>query len=163
MVVLRSLCAGSLILAASSLLACSSSDDGKEEKDMQPTAGSSGSMSLPPLDVGNAAGSTAMPAATAGSPASPSGASGASGASASAGSSGSSGSSSSAAGASGSDAAGQGGSGMPAEDDPFAGLFDPGPTSCEGFLCLDAADCASLYPDENTTCKFTSCVDFSCK
>jgi hypothetical protein len=52
--------------------------------------------------------------------------------------------------------------GVPAEDDPFAGLFDPGPVSCDGYLCLEAADCAALYPEENTTCKFTNCVDFLC-
>jgi hypothetical protein len=42
-------------------------------------------------------------------------------------------------------------------------LLGPGEISCEGLLCLEAADCAGLYPEENATCKFTDCVDFACK
>jgi hypothetical protein len=67
-------------------------------------------------------------------------------------------------------AAGMGGSGGgaagdPAEEDPFGGLFptDPGAISCEDLFCLEAADCTSLYPDEAAKCKFTDCVDFTCK
>ena len=91
-----------------------------------------------------------------------------SGGSASAGSGGSAGADSGAgaggdAGMAGSSSAGsEPDAGMPAEEDPFAGLFDPGPVSCDGYICLEAADCASLYPEENTTCKFTNCVDFMC-
>jgi hypothetical protein len=50
-----------------------------------------------------------------------------------------------------------------AEDDPFGGLFGPLPTSCDGLLCLEDADCATLYPDETATCKLTRCVDFVCE
>ena len=56
-----------------------------------------------------------------------------------------------------------GAAGNPAEDDPFAGLFDPPPLSCEGLLCFELGDCATLYPDENTLCKFTRCEDFVCQ
>jgi hypothetical protein len=59
----------------------------------------------------------------------------------------------------GSAAAGAAGS----EDDPFAGLLDPAPSSCDGLLCFESADCTSLYPDEAAMCHFTSCVDFVCQ
>jgi hypothetical protein len=58
-----------------------------------------------------------------------------------------------------------GAAGSSAEDDPFGlnGIFgDPGALSCEGLLCLEAADCAALYPDETAACKFTKCEDFVC-
>jgi hypothetical protein len=61
---------------------------------------------------------------------------------------------------------GSGAAGAPAEDDFFGGLFDPpapDELSCEGLLCFEAADCASLYPDETAACKFTRCEDFACK
>ena len=50
--------------------------------------------------------------------------------------------------------------GVPEEEDPLVGLAGD---SCEGLLCVETADCAMLYPDENATCKFKSCVDFVCQ
>jgi hypothetical protein len=52
------------------------------------------------------------------------------------------------------------------EEDDLLGLLGvpaPDAVSCEGLLCVETADCASLYPDEAATCKFTSCVDFTCQ
>jgi hypothetical protein len=55
------------------------------------------------------------------------------------------------------------GPGPDASDDPFGGLFGPLPTGCDGLLCLEDGDCATFYPDETASCKFTRCVDFVCE
>lgn len=159
-------CGWAALLVIGSLYACSSDKPDDEREEMTMTAGQP-AMMLPPIMVDNAneAGSTA--AGSDGSTAGSSGSAGrTAGSSGSAGSSaGSGGSAGSAAGSGGSagSSAGSGGSstdaGVPEEEDPF-GLFTP---SCEGLICLEDADCASLYPDENATCKFTSCVDFFCQ
>jgi hypothetical protein len=67
----------------------------------------------------------------------------------------------------GSTAGGAGGqgeaAGAEAEEDPFGGIFGTPSDACEGLLCVEAADCTDLYPDEATSCKFTKCVDFQCE
>jgi hypothetical protein len=70
------------------------------------------------------------------------------------------------AGSGGAMAAGSGGAGGAAgaaPDDIFGGLFGPAPLSCDGLLCLEDADCSTLYPDETTACKLTRCVDLFCQ
>lgn len=107
----------------------------------------SGGRAAPVNSAGTLAAGTA--AQVAGSPAAGSG-----GASGSAGAAGSAGTSS----------AGAGGAGGDASDDPFGDLFPtPDAPSCDGMLCLEAADCTSFYPDAAATCHFTDCVDFVCK
>ena len=163
----RSVCC-SIALASFTLAACSSESDGKPDKEM------AGQVAPPPAmaaDLGLAgstagsAGMVAMPSG--GAAASAAGSTSSAGTGGSAGSAGSDGSGSggsmaASAGSSAADAGGQPDAGPPAEEDPFLGLLGPAEVSCEGLLCLEAADCATLYPDENATCKFTSCVDFVC-
>ena len=51
-------------------------------------------------------------------------------------------------------------------EDDFFGVFaapEPDALSCEGLICLESADCTSLYPDEAAACHFTTCEDFICK
>ena len=57
------------------------------------------------------------------------------------------------------------GSGGGMEDDPLGDLFGlgSGTPSCEGLICVEDKDCQDLYPTENATCKFTKCVDLTCK
>jgi hypothetical protein len=163
---------GLVALAFVSLGACSS--ESKEKPDTK-TAGQG---SLPPVVADNV-GSASPAAGSAGMVATPSTSAGASGAIASsagtsgggagasgnsAGTSGGAGSAGSMAAMAGSSAAGAGDppdAGVASDDDPL-GLFGPEEVSCEGLLCVEAADCATLYPDENATCKFTNCVDFEC-
>ena len=170
MVFSRSLSVCCLIaLASLSLGACSSEGDGEDEKPDMAAAGQGGAPSATAGDLG-LGGSTAGSAGIVATPSAGAGVSGSSVSSAgtggSAGSAGAdtagSGGSMASAGSSAADAGGQPDAGVPAEEDPFAGLLGPAEVSCEGLLCLDAADCATLYPEENTTCKFTSCVDFVC-
>ena len=60
---------------------------------------------------------------------------------------------------------GAGGTGGAAGDDAdiFGGLFPAPQVSCDGLVCLEDADCASLYPDEDAACHFTHCEDLVCK
>jgi len=158
----------SIALASLTLAACSSESDGKPDKEM------AGQVAPPPAmaaDLGLAgstagsAGMVAIPSAGATAGAGGSGASASSagtGGSAGSDGAGSGGSMVASAGSSAADAGGQPDAGVPDEEDPFLGLLGPAEASCEGLLCLEAADCATLYPDENATCKFTSCVDFVC-
>lgn len=135
---------------------------------MAPEAGKA---SLPPIMADNpgteraAAGSGPIKAPTVVGPAGAGGASGAAGQPTPAAGSGGQSGSAGAAGASGaSGASGAGGQAGADPNDPFAGLLPPpAPTSCEGLLCLEAQDCANLYPTENATCKFTKCVDLTCQ
>lgn len=133
-----------------------------------------GKESLPPIMADNpgtqraAAGSGPVKAPTVVGPAGAGGSSGAGGQAAPAAGSGGQGGSAGAAGASGASGAsgtsGAGGQAGADPNDPFAGLLPPPPpTSCEGLLCLEAQDCANLYPTENATCKFTKCVDLTCQ
>jgi hypothetical protein len=60
-------------------------------------------------------------------------------------------------------AGGAGGAGGDDDDDVFGGLFPTPQVSCDGLICLEDADCASLYPDEDAACHFTHCEDLVCK
>jgi hypothetical protein len=171
----RSLSACCLIALASAWLGACSSDE--KADDLDEVAGMGGSSSQGAGSGGSAgnafgnAGTVTTPSAgTGGTTASSAGAGSGGvtagmGASAGTGGSGGTGGSSAGSMAAGSSSAGtsaQPDAGVPAEEDPFAGLFGPDEVSCEGLLCLDTADCASLYPEENAQCKFTGCVDFMC-
>jgi hypothetical protein len=163
----------SSVLGAAALIAtlnACSSDPKKERDDMKGTAGTPPPLMVDNIGSGGMAGSAGSAGSTVTTSASGSGGSTAG----SGGSAGSAGTAGSAAGSGGS-SAGSGGSagsssagssadaGMP-EEDPIGDLLGgAGQTSCEGLICLEAADCADLYPDENATCKFTDCVDFMCK
>jgi hypothetical protein len=160
-------------------LFCSIAACGSEEKaadEAEDVAGPAGVVAPPAQDFGmggqGAAGtsSVTMPTAGTGMAAAGTGAGMAAAGTGTGGQSGSAGGNGSAgrAGAGGA-AAGAGGeqadAGAANEDDPF-GLFDPAgldELSCEGLLCVEAADCASLYPDEAAACKFTTCQDFVCQ
>ena len=160
----------SIALALASLGACAS----ESKKGDMKTAGQG---ALPPLmadNIGSAgtaagsAGTVATPSAGAGgtsaSSAGTSGGNAGTGGNTAGTSGGSAGSAGSMAAMAGSSAAGAGDppdAGAPDDEDPF-GLLGPAEVSCEGLLCVEAADCATLYPDENATCKFTTCVDFEC-
>jgi hypothetical protein len=69
------------------------------------------------------------------------------------------------AGAGGVSAAGAGGAAGAEDmgDDPVGDLFPPVPASCEGLLCIEDADCGTLYVEQAATCKLTKCVDFTCQ
>lgn len=139
------------------------------DKAVPMTTAEAGKESLPPIMADNpgseraAAGSGPIQAPTVVGPAGTGGSSGSGGQPMPAAGSGGqvpvAGSSGSAGASGASGAGGQAG----AADDPFAGLLPPTQVSCEGLLCLEAQDCANLYPTENATCKFTKCVDLSCQ
>ncbi|HMI94418.1 MAG TPA: hypothetical protein VK509_23760 [Polyangiales bacterium] len=160
-------CSIALAFVALGASACSS----EPEEDDSPNMGA-GRDALPPLMVNNAAsgGAAAGSAGVVATPSAGIGASGASAAGTGGSSAGTGGSSAGAGGSAGSTAmmAGSGtagasvDAGVPDEEDPFGGLLGPAEVSCEGLLCLEDADCATLYPEENATCKFTSCADFMC-
>jgi len=163
----RSLSARCLIvLAFTSLGACSSEPKQEPANEGAGRGGSPALMVDNPGSAGTTLGSAGMVATSAGA-GSGAGASGASASSAgkggaSAGTGGSPGSMAVMAGSSAAGTSAQPDAGVPAEEeDPF-GLFGPTEVSCEGLLCLEAADCATLYPEENASCKFTDCVDFMC-
>jgi hypothetical protein len=121
------------------------------------TSGAAGSIAAGAGAGAGVAGSAGSAAGAGGAIAGAGGAiAGAGGATAAAGSGGMAGGSAAGAGGESADAG-------PAEDDPFGGLFDPPPTSCEGLLCLEDADCTNFYPDEAATCKLTRCVDLVCE
>lgn len=148
----------------------------------KPTASeaAAGSSAVPVLD--NPAGRPAASGTTSGGAATASPAAGSIARTSAAGSGGSAGSAGTtlvAAGsghATGGAAAGSGGSGPVAGDgaagdddpldalDPFGlGSATPAADSCEGHVCLEDADCASLYPDDAARCKFTRCEDLTCR
>jgi hypothetical protein len=159
-------------VAVGSMTACG----GEKPADPMLIAGQGGTPSIGPVDNPGSGGRTAAGSGGAGTAglagAVAAGAGGAGGAGTAGSTAGAGGS---AAGTGGSTAAGSGGTdggvdadaavadAGPAEDDPFGDLFGPLPTSCDGLLCLEDADCATLYPDETATCKLTRCVDFVCE
>lgn len=114
------------------------------------------------ISGGSGAGSSA-PGSTAGASAAGSGGMLASAGAAAAGTGGRS-----AAGSGGASSAGAGGAGGTGgaagdDDDIFGALFPAPQVSCDGLVCLEDADCASLYPDEDAVCHFTHCEDLVCK
>jgi hypothetical protein len=74
------------------------------------------------------------------------------------------------AGSGGNVSAGAGGSGVAGgasaaddDDDLLGGLLPTPQVSCDGLVCLEDADCADLYPDEDALCHFTHCQDLTCQ
>jgi hypothetical protein len=134
-----------------------------------PAADSGGAGSAGLSHAGTGGAGTAGPTAGAGGSTAGAGGSTAGAGGSTAGASGSTAGAAAGGGGTGEATAGAGGqtgdAGMPeeAEDDPFDGIFGPLPISCDGLLCLEDSDCASLYPDETAACKLTKCVDFVCQ
>jgi hypothetical protein len=164
------------VLAFASLLSACSSDPAVATQ--PPAAGAGGAVGFDNPGVprtASAGSSSPVRPAVAGTSAS-SIAAGSGGQASSAGRAGSAGQTSALAAGSGGAAAGTGGAAegaagaAGADEDVFGGLFgtdpaaaDPAAISCSDLVCFETADCASLHPDENAACKFTSCVDFLCK
>jgi hypothetical protein len=165
----RSVCGLVGSFAVGSITACA----GEKPADSMAIAGQGGTPSIGPVDNPGSGGRAAAGSGGAGTEGSAGAVAAGAGGAGTAGST--AGAGGSAAGAGGSTAAGSGGTdggvdadaavadAGPAEDDPFGGLFGPLLTSCDGLLCLEDADCATLYPDETATCKLTRCVDFVCE